>query len=82
MTATRDDLKRRIDQARGSHQADLVVKNVRMLDIVTGEIVRTDIAICGSLIVGTYDLDYRGAREIDGSGYFAVPGFIDTHVHP
>lgn len=82
MTVTRDDLKRRIDQARGQGAADLVVKNVRMLDIVTGEIVRTDIAICGELIVGTYDLDYRGAEEIDGSAYFAVPGFIDTHVHP
>ena len=82
MKATRDDLKRRIDQARGAGEADLVVKNVRMLDIVTGEIVRTDIAICGPLIVGTYDTGYRGAREIDGSRLFAVPGFIDTHVHP
>ena len=82
MTATREDLKRRIDQARGTGTADLVVKNVRMLDMTTGEIVRTDIAICGDLIVGTYDRDYRGLREIDGSSYFAVPGFIDTHVHP
>jgi adenine deaminase len=82
MRATRDDLKRRIDQARGDGAADLVVKNVRMLDIVTGEIVRTDIAICGELIVGTYDTGYRGVEEIDGSGYIAVPGFIDTHVHP
>ena len=82
MRLARDDLKRRIDQARGAGAADLVVKNVRMLDIVTGEIARTDIAICGDLIVGTYDNDYRGVREIDGSRHFAVPGFIDTHVHP
>jgi adenine deaminase len=82
VTATRDGLKRRIDQARGLGAADLVVKNVRMLDIVTGEIVRTDIAICGELIVGTYDSGYRGVEEIDGSAYVAVPGFIDTHVHP
>jgi adenine deaminase len=82
MTASRADLKRRIDQALGQGEADLVVKNVRMLDIATGEIVRTDIAICGSVIVGTYDRDYRGRQEIDGSGYVAVPGFIDTHVHP
>ena len=39
-----------------------------------------DIAICGDWIVGTYD-DYRGAREIDGRGLIATPGFIDTHVH-
>ena len=82
MKATRADLARRIDQARGLGEADLVVKHVRMLDIVTGELVRTDIAVCGALIVGTYDLDYRGREEIDGSALFAVPGFIDTHVHP
>jgi adenine deaminase len=82
MNVTRADLKRRIDQAQGAGAADLVVKHVRMLDIVTGEIVRTDIAMCGPLIVGTYDSDYRGVEEIDGSSYFAVPGFIDTHVHP
>ena len=40
----------------------------------------TDIAICGDRIVGTYAA-YRGEREIDGTGLFAVPGFIDTHLH-
>jgi adenine deaminase len=82
MTITRDTLKRRIDQARGAGRADLAIRNVRLLDIVTGDIVRTDIAICGDTIVGTYDDDVRGVREIDGRGRFAVPGFIDTHVHP
>ena len=86
MTKSRTDIKadlaRRIDQALGRTEADLVIKNVRMLNIATGEIVRTDIAICGERIVGTYDSDYRGRIEIDGSGLYAVPGFIDTHVHP
>jgi len=81
-TDIKADLGRRIDQALGRAQADLVIKNVRMLNVVTGEIVRTDIAICGERIVGTYDLDYHGRLEIDGSDLFAVPGFIDTHVHP
>jgi adenine deaminase len=76
------DLGRRIDQALGRTEADLVIKNVRMLNVVTGEIVRTDIAICDERIVGTYDDDYRGRSEIDGGELFAVPGFIDTHVHP
>jgi adenine deaminase len=75
-------LRRRIDQARGALAADLVIKNVRMLDIVTGDTVRTDIAICGNTIVGTYDQGYRGTETIDGTALFAVPGFIDTHVHP
>jgi adenine deaminase len=69
-----------VDQALGRATADLVVKNVRLLNVVTGQTERTDIAICGDRIVGTYD-SYRGTREIDGTALFAVPGFIDTHVH-
>ena len=39
-----------------------------------------DIAVCGDTIVGTLD-SYRGVEEIDAQGRFAVPGFIDSHVH-
>lgn len=80
--AQKDELKRRIDQALGRDRADLVIKGVRMLNIVTGTVDRGDIAISGETIVGTYDSDYRGRREIDGHDLIAVPGFIDTHVHP
>jgi adenine deaminase len=73
-------LERVIDQASGRSQADLVVKNVRLLDVITGTLTETDIAICGDRIVGTYD-SYRGTREVDGRGLAAVPGFIDTHLH-
>lgn len=73
-------LERTIDQAAGRAAADLVLKNVHLLDVITGAATETDIAICGDRIVGTYDT-YRGTREIDGRGRFAVPGFIDTHLH-
>jgi adenine deaminase len=74
------DLARAIDQGTGRAEADLVVKDVRLLDVITGEINKTDIAMCGDLIVGTHDT-YRGKREIDAKGAFAAPGFIDTHMH-
>ncbi len=73
-------LSRAIDQGRGAAPADLVIKNVGLLDIVYGGVTVTDIAVCGDRIVGTYE-PYEGTREIDGSGLFAVPGFIDTHLH-
>jgi adenine deaminase len=69
-----------IDQALAREDADVVIKNSRFLNLVTGEMVPGDIAICGDRIVGTYET-YRGKREIDGKGLIAVPGFIDTHVH-
>ncbi len=69
-----------IRQGSGAEPADLVIKSVGLLDIVSGGVTVTDIAITGDRIVGTYET-YAGRREIDGRDLFAVPGFIDTHLH-
>ena len=80
MSSITDHLAACIDQALGRAEADLVIKNTRLFNLVSGELAETDIAICGGRIVGTYD-SYRGLREVDGRGRICVPGFIDTHVH-
>ena len=70
----------RIDQGRGLKPADLVLKGGRVFDLITGDLVETDVAICGDTIVGVFG-NYAGRREIDVSGRVLVPGFIDTHLH-
>ncbi len=70
----------RIDQGRGSVPADLVLKGGRVFDLITGDLVETDVAICGDTIVGVFGI-YSGKREIDVAGKILVPGFIDTHLH-
>jgi len=70
----------RIAQGRGASPTDLVITDVHLLDLVTGTLTPTDIAVCGDTIVGTYGR-YRGRRTVDGRGRIAVPGFIDTHLH-
>ena len=80
MAVTAGELARRIAQGRGKEPADLVIRDVRLLDLVTGALVPTDIALCGDTIVGTY-ARYEGRRVLDGAGRIAVPGFIDTHLH-
>jgi len=80
MTTKRQQIEKIIDQGMGRVEADLVLKNGRFLNVVTGEIARGDIAICGDRIVGTYD-QYRGKREIDIRNQIVVPGFVDCHVH-
>ncbi|MCV3738117.1 adenine deaminase [Rhizobium sp. TRM96647] len=77
-TTTR--LERLIDQGTGREPADIVLKGGRFFDLVTGELVASDIAICGDRIVGTCEA-YEGREEIDISGRIVVPGFIDTHLH-
>lgn len=73
-------LERLIDQGTGRVPADIVLKGGHFLDLVTGELVASDIAICDERIVGTYG-DYEGQEEIDISDRIVVPGFIDTHLH-
>lgn len=70
----------RIDQGRGVQPADLVLKGGRVFDLITGDLVETDVAICGDTIVGVFGT-YHGKQEIDISGRVMVPGFIDTHLH-
>jgi adenine deaminase len=73
-------LTRMIMAGQGKEPADLVIRNVGMLDVITGAITTTDIAIVADRIVGTH-ARYEGNVELDGTGRFAVPGFIDTHLH-
>jgi len=73
-------LARMIRAGAGEIPADLVIKNVRLLDVITGTVTPTDIAVVGDRIVGTHG-QYTGRRVIDGAGRFVVPGFIDTHLH-
>lgn len=73
-------LSDRIAQGRGQMPADLVLKGGRMFDLISGDLVETDVAICGDTIVGTFG-SYAGRREVDVAGKVLVPGFIDTHLH-
>ena len=72
-------LQETIATARGQTPADLVLKNGTLVNVLSGEIYRTDIAIQGHTIVGLGE--YEGKEEIDLSGKYICPGFIDGHVH-
>ena len=73
-------LTRMIMAGQDKEPADLVIRNVGLLDVITGAVTTTDIAIVADRIVGTHG-HYEGYEIIDGTGRFAVPGFIDTHLH-
>ncbi len=69
-----------IDQGRGLLPADLVLRGGMVFDLITGDLVPGDVAICDGTIVGVFD-HYDGAQVIDVTGQILVPGFIDTHLH-
>lgn len=73
-------LSQLISQGRGDSPADLVLRGGKVWDMVTGDLISGDVAICGHTIVGI-GADYDAGRVIDVSGLTLVPGFIDTHLH-
>ena len=75
-----DVLRRRLRAAQGQEPCDLVLRDVRWLDVFTCEFVAGDVAIKDGTIVGLAP-GLRGVRELECRGAHVVPGFIDAHVH-
>ena len=73
-------LKKIINTAKGANKADLVIKNANLVNVLSEEIYKTDIAITDGIIVGLGD-DYCGEYELDVKGAYITPSFIDAHVH-
>ena len=65
--------------ARGLEQADLVLKDARIINVFTEEIIRGDIAIQDGIIAGIGS--FQGKEERDLGGKYVCPGFIDSHLH-
>jgi adenine deaminase len=66
--------------ARGDEPADLALRNGRVINVYTGEIIEADVAIAGDTIVGVGP-GYEAKEEIDLGGRTICPGLIDAHVH-
>lgn len=70
----------RIAAARGDFPADLVLRNARLVNVLTGEIYPTDIVVHDTYVVALGE-GYTGSQEVDLAGRYVCPGFIDAHVH-
>ena len=68
-----------IDVAAGRAPADLVFKNVNVVNVFSEEIITADVAVAGGVIAGVGS--YRGRTELDCTDKFLCPGFIDAHIH-
>ncbi|HVO70569.1 MAG TPA: adenine deaminase [Aggregatilineaceae bacterium] len=73
-------LAQRIAAARGQEPADLLLTNLQLVNVFTGEIYPTEIAVQGDCVIGT-GVGYAAARTVDLGGRYVAPGLIDAHVH-
>lgn len=68
-----------LDMARGLRKAPLVLKNATIINVFTETLQKGDVAIYEDTIIGIGN--YNGEIEIDCSGKYVSPGFIDGHIH-
>lgn len=77
-----NELKARVMVAQGEKPATLLLKNCRLVNVYSGEIYATDIAVYKERIVSITAGAVTQAEEIiDCQGMYAMPGFIDPHMH-
>ena len=60
---------------------DLRLDDIKVVNVYTGSVDQGAIGIQGGRIVTPYAAGYEAKTVVDGQGMYAIPGFIDTHVH-
>ena len=84
MKQTVTNLKQLIRAGRGIIPAHTVILNGNLVNVMTSEVYKADVAIYEDTIVAVGDVtDYIGdeTKTIDAEGKFLVPGLIDGHIH-
>lgn len=78
------DYARLLRVALGQEPADLVLRGVTLLNVVTRDTYPTTIGICEDTIAYVTtpdDVHCEGRQVIECAGMWAAPGLIDSHMH-
>src|SRR5580765_8467444 len=73
------NLQHKLAIARGEKPAELLFKNARLVNVLSGEIYETNVAVEDGRVVGLGD--YEGRKVIDLKGSYLAPSLIDGHFH-
>lgn len=68
---------------RGNLPFDILIRNVQIVNVYDSSIRPGCIGVVGERLayVGEPLEGFRGLREVDGQGRYALPGFVDSHMH-
>ena len=64
----------------GNEPADLLLRNCNIVNVFTGEIIHSNLAVSAGHFV-FWSQTGRGKKEIDVKDRYVVPGLIDAHMH-
>lgn len=68
-----------LDVGRGEKPCDLLIRNVRLVDVLSGAIREGSVAVHSGRIVGFGE--YNAVEVYDGQGGYLAPGLIEGHIH-
>lgn len=68
-----------VDTAMGRQPADLLLKNVRLANVLSGDIHETCVSVKDGYVCGFEEVDAE--QILDGQGRYLCPGLIDGHIH-
>lgn len=68
-----------IGTAVGEEPADLLIRNVRLVNVLSGEIHPAHIAVKDGCVIGFEE--YEARTVVDARHRYCVPGLIDGHIH-
>lgn len=74
-----------IQVALGQKPADIVIKNGKLVNVITHEVYETEIAIANGKIASTGPVPAGAVgpdtQVTDAKGMYLAPGFMDAHIH-
>src|SRR5438309_7536118 len=73
------NLQHKLSIARGEQPADLLFKNVNLVNVLSGEIHLTHVAVDDGRVIGLGP--YEARTVIDLAGAYLAPSLIDGHFH-
>ena len=73
------NIQQKLSVARGEQRAELLFKNARVVNVFSGEIHKTNVAVEDGRVIGFGD--YKAKKTIDLKGAYLAPSLIDGHFH-
>jgi adenine deaminase len=73
------NVSQKLSIARGEQPAELLFKNAKLVNVLSGEIHPASVAVDDGRVVGIGD--YKARKTIDLRGAYLAPSLIDGHFH-
>ncbi len=73
------NVQQKLAIARGEQPAELIFKNARVVNVFSGEIHKTNVAVEDGRVIGFGD--YKAKKAVDLKGAYLAPSLIDGHFH-